>query len=76
MSQEGIVTPMVHSRSSSSSKPVLSLPKTTATLPLVRESAREANSSGKSSLFMRFFPRRLVVPAAQTQSAVASVMEE
>ena len=54
-------------------RPVRSFPKTTATFPS-HLSAKSVNSSGRRSLPLRFFPRRLVVPAAQTQSALACVM--
>ena len=78
---DGIVTASVHSESSLSVSPVLSLPKTKATFPPgfsfepEISSASEANSSGRKSFPLRYFPRRLVVPNDKTQSSAASVME-
>lgn len=82
-SLDGIVTAMLHSLSSSSSRPVRSLPKTIAIfwpsffssgLPVIL-SAKAASSSGNKSLPCLFFPLRLVVPAAKAQSFTASLME-
>lgn len=72
---DGMFIPIEHSSSSSSVKPVLSLPKMMAAFPSCFIAAPLANSSGVTSHSFRFLPRLRVVPAEITQSAAACVIE-
>ena len=63
-----MVTARWHRASSSSVRPVSSLPKSTATVPCAMEAILWPSCSGKRVKYLRFLPRRRVVPATSTAS--------